>query len=53
MVLSAGLVIFNWREVRLAFDRAWVLPVLGSGVGYPSGLIGVGGGVQIVDPFVE
>ena len=48
MVLSAGLMIFSKREAQVAYDRGWVLPVLGTGVGYLSGLIGVGGGVPML-----
>lgn len=48
IVLSAGLMLFPRREDRVAFDRVWVMPLLGAVVGYLSGLIGVGGGVPMI-----
>ena len=48
MVLSAALMLFSKREARVAFDRFWVMPLLGVVVGYVSGLIGVGGGVPML-----
>lgn len=48
LVISAGLLIFNKREAKVAYDRTWVMLLLGAAVGVVSGLIGVGGGTPIL-----
>ncbi len=52
MLISAGLLLFSKREAKVAYDRAWVMIVLGGGVGLVSGLIGVGGGAPILAVLV-
>jgi len=52
MIVSAGLLLFFKRQPKLAYDRVWVLIVLGTGVGWLSGLIGVGGGSPILAVLV-
>ena len=48
LIVSAGLMLFSRREAKVAYDRAWVMLVLGGAVGLVSGLIGVGGGTPIL-----
>lgn len=48
LLVSAGLLIFTRREARVAYDRIWIMLVLGAAVGLVSGLIGVGGGMPIL-----
>ncbi|MDZ7736888.1 MAG: sulfite exporter TauE/SafE family protein [Gammaproteobacteria bacterium] len=48
LMVSAGLLIFTQREARVAYDRIWIMLVLGAAVGLVSGLIGVGGGTPIL-----
>lgn len=48
LVVSAGLFLFTKREAKVAYDRTWVMLLLGAGVGIVSGLIGVGGGTPIL-----
>ncbi|MDZ7680886.1 MAG: sulfite exporter TauE/SafE family protein [Fodinibius sp.] len=48
LLVSAGLLIFTRREARVAYDRIWIMLVLGAAVGLVSGLIGVGGGTPIL-----
>jgi len=48
LIVSSGLLIFSRREAKAAYDRAWVMFVLGAAVGLVSGLVGVGGGTPIL-----
>lgn len=48
LIVSAGLLIFRKREAKVAYDRTWVMLLLGASVGVVSGLIGVGGGTPIL-----
>ncbi|MGS2744141.1 sulfite exporter TauE/SafE family protein [Halomonas sp. LS-001] len=48
LMVSSGLLIFSRREAKAAYDRAWVMLVLGGAVGLVSGLVGVGGGTPIL-----
>ncbi|APZ44007.1 sulfite exporter TauE/SafE family protein [Acidihalobacter ferrooxydans] len=48
LLVSAGLLLFNKREAKVAYDRTWVMLLLGAAVGLVSGLIGVGGGTPIL-----
>lgn len=48
LLVSAGLLIFNRREAKVAYDKLWVMVLLGASVGLVSGLIGVGGGTPIL-----
>ncbi len=48
IIISAGLLIFNKREAKFSYQKAWVLYVVGGSVGLLSGMIGVGGGSLIM-----
>lgn len=48
LLVSAGLLLFSRREAKAAYDRTWVMLLLGAVVGVISGLIGVGGGMPIL-----
>lgn len=48
LLLSASLLLFLNRETKVVYDKAWVLSVIGGGVGLLSGMIGVGGGSLIM-----
>lgn len=52
MIVSAALLLFFKRQPKAAYDRVWVLIALGVGVGWVSGLIGVGGGSPILAVLV-
>ncbi|MGE0072871.1 MAG: sulfite exporter TauE/SafE family protein [Thiomonas sp.] len=52
MIVSALLLVFSKRQPRATYDRAWVLLALGAGVGFLSGLIGVGGGSPVLAVLV-
>jgi uncharacterized membrane protein YfcA len=52
MIASAALLLFFKRQPKVAYDRVWVLIALGVGVGWVSGLIGVGGGSPILAVLV-
>lgn len=48
LLVSASLLLFSNREVKVVYDKAWVLYVIGGSVGLMSGMIGVGGGSLIM-----
>mgnify|MGYP005859346389 CR=1 FL=1 len=48
LLLSAFLLLFSNREVKVVYDKAWVLYLIGGSVGLISGMIGVGGGSLIM-----
>lgn len=48
LLVSATLLIFSKREAKVAYDKAWILYLIGGSVGLISGTIGVGGGALIM-----
>ena len=48
LIVSAILLIFSNRKARVAYDKAWVLYLIGGSVGLISGTVGVGGGSLIM-----
>lgn len=48
LLISATLLIFSKRESKVVYDKAWILYLIGGGVGLISGTIGVGGGALIM-----
>lgn len=48
LLLSAFLLLFSNREVKVVYDKPWVLYLIGGSVGLISGMIGVGGGSLIM-----
>jgi len=48
LITAAFLLLYTKRETKVVYDRAWVLFVIGFGVGIVSGMIGVGGGALIM-----
>ncbi len=52
LIISALLMIFTKREAKVAYDKIWVMLVLGGAVGLISGLIGVGGGSPMLAVLV-
>ena len=48
LVVSSLLLIFSNREAKVAYDKAWILYVIGGSVGLVSAAIGVGGGSLIM-----
>ncbi len=48
LLTSATLLIFNKKEPKVAYDRVWVLYLIGSSIGLISGMLGIGGGSLIM-----
>ncbi len=48
ILISALLLIFSNRKQKVVYDKAWILYLIGTGVGVVSGTIGVGGGSLIM-----
>lgn len=48
LLVSALLLIFSKHETKVAYDKAWILYLIGGVVGLISGTIGVGGGSLIM-----
>jgi len=48
LIVSASLLISKRRETKVVYDKAWILYLIGGGVGLISGTIGVGGGALIM-----
>lgn len=48
LIISATLLIFNKREAKAAYDKTWILYLIGGTIGLFSGLLGVGGGALIM-----
>jgi len=52
LLISATLLIFSNRETKVVYDKAWILYLIGGGVGLVSGTIGVGGGSLIMPMLI-
>ncbi len=48
ILVSASLLIFSNREIKVVYDKAWIMYLIGGSVGLISGMIGVGGGAIIM-----
>jgi len=48
LIFSASMMLFGKKEVKAAYQKKWVLYLIGASVGVFSGLVGVGGGSLIL-----
>ena len=51
LLFSASMLLFSKKEVKVKYDKKWLFYLLGSIVGFLSGLLGVGGGALVM-PFL-
>ena len=52
LLISVFLLLFSNREVKVVYEKAWVLYLTGGSVGLISGMIGVGGGSLIMPVLI-
>ncbi len=48
LIFSASMMLFAKKEAKFKYEKKWILYVVGSIVGYISGLLGIGGGGLIL-----
>jgi len=47
LILSASLILFSKKEAKFRYEQKWILYLVGSVVGFISGILGIGGGSLI------